>query len=116
MHIWWLIHTVCTYVFLLTYIGTYYVQMTLLSISNIIAGPCATYNSWTIHSIKCMCNGLSSYSWKQVGPNVAVYGALDGPAIKGSKGDQMWQYTVQWMVQLSKVARGTKCGSIYTVQ
>ena len=32
---------VCTYVFLLAYIGTYYI----LNISNIIAGPCATYNS-----------------------------------------------------------------------
>jgi len=42
---------------------------------------------------------------------VAVYGAMDGPAIKGSKGGQMWQYTVQWIVQL---ARGAKCGSIYS--
>ena len=37
---------------------------------------------------------------------------MDCPAILGSKGDQMWKYMVQWMVQLSKVVRGTNCGSI----
>ena len=31
---------------------------------------------------------------------------MDGPAILGSKGDQMWKYMVQWMLQLSKVVRG----------
>ena len=42
---------ICTYVFLL---GTSYVQATLLDINNIIAGPCATYNSWTIHALHCI--------------------------------------------------------------
>ena len=51
---------------------------------------------------------------------MVVYSAMDGPACKGdqmwqhtgSKGDQMWQYLMQWIIQLSKVARRTKCGSI----
>ena len=44
---------------------------------------------------------------------MAAYGAMDGPAIKSRKGGtNVAVYTVQWMVQLSKVARRTKCGSI----
>ena len=62
---------------------------------------------------------------------MVVCSAMDGPAIIGSNGDQMWQYSVQWMVQLFTVARGpnmvvysamdgpaiysnkgTKCGSV----
>ena len=48
------------------------------------------------------------------GPNVAVYSAMvargaksgsiystrDCPGITGSKGDQMWQHLMQWMVQI----------------
>jgi len=33
------------------------------------------------------CNGWSSL---QGGPNVAVFNAMNDPAIKGSKEDQMW--------------------------
>ena len=36
----------------------------------------------------------------------AALNAMDCPAIIGSKGDQMWQKTLQWMVQLFKVAQG----------
>ena len=47
------VRQLCTYVFLLTYIGTYYVQMILLIISDIIVGPRATLNSWTVHCSVC---------------------------------------------------------------
>ena len=66
--------------FSLTYIGTYYVQMTLL-ISNIIAGPCATLNSWTIHCSVCC------HIWSPLLPIIA------GPFI-------VYKVHVQWTVQL----------------
>ena len=44
---------------------------------------------------------------------MAVYSAMDGSAIKGSKGDQTWQYTVQcWN---GPAARGPNV-AVYTVQ
>ena len=44
----------------------------------------------------------------------AALNAMDCPVIMDRKGDQMWQKTEQWIIQLSLVAKGTKCGSSYT--